>query len=69
MEPLAARMLAEDASLAEEFRRRLATDPVFRGSPRARLDFFYRRTPYWDSRYLIYPVARTGTATRPRQGR
>ena len=25
----------------------------------ARLDFFYRRHPSWDERYMLYPIYRT----------
>ncbi len=56
LEPLARRMLAEDPALAAEFERRLATDEAFRDNPRARMMFFYERTPYYDERYLLYPV-------------
>ncbi|HKO61534.1 MAG TPA: M14 family metallopeptidase, partial [Pyrinomonadaceae bacterium] len=59
LEKLAREMLAADAKLREEFRQRLATDPVFAASPRDRLLFFYHRSPYWDpSRMNLYPVGR-----------
>ena len=58
MEPLAKRMLAADPDLEEEFIERLRRDAEFAGSPRARLMFFYERTPYFDERYRVYPVAR-----------
>jgi hypothetical protein len=58
MEPLARRMLAEDPELAAEFRRRLSEDRAFAGSPDERLEWFYRRTPYFDERFELYPVAR-----------
>ncbi len=58
MEPLAERMLAEDEELAAEFRRKLLTDAEFAADPRARLQWFYRRTPYWDARWALYPVGR-----------
>jgi hypothetical protein len=61
VEPLARKMLAADPELRREFRRRLATDDAFQGSPRERLDFFYRRTRYYDDRYLLYPIAREVT--------
>ncbi len=61
VEPLARKMLAADPELRREFRQRLAADNEFRGSPRERLDFFYRRTRYYDDRYLLYPVAREVT--------
>jgi hypothetical protein len=58
MEPMAERMLAEDPKLAEEFREKLESDPDFRGDARERLQWFYRRTPWYDERALLYPVAR-----------
>lgn len=58
MEPMAQRMLAEDPKLAEEFRRKVETDEVFRGSPNARLQWLYERTPFHDERAQLYPVGR-----------
>ncbi|MDA8016229.1 MAG: M14 family metallopeptidase [Thermoanaerobaculia bacterium] len=58
MEPMARRMLAEDEELRAEYEARLEDDPDFAASPRERLQFFYRRTPFYDERYRIYPVAR-----------
>ncbi len=58
MEPLAKRMLADDADLRAEFEKKLAENAAFRKDPRARLEWFYRRTPYHDERYLLYPVGR-----------
>ena len=58
MEPIARKMLAADADLRREFERRLHDDPAFAKSPRARLEFFYERSPYYDSRYNVYPIAR-----------
>jgi hypothetical protein len=58
VEAVAREMLASDPALAREFQRRLAEDPAFAASPRARLDFFYQRHPSWDDRYRVYPVYR-----------
>jgi len=58
MEPTARRMLEVDPDLRAEFERRLAEDAAFAGNPAARLRFFYERTPYFDDRYRLYPVAR-----------
>jgi hypothetical protein len=58
LEPMARRMMEEDPALAEAFRRRLAEDPDFAADPRARLEWFYRKTPYYDPRHLLYPVGR-----------
>ena len=56
--PLADRMLAADPALKAEFEARLASDPAFAANPHARLAWFYERTPFYDDRYLLYPVAR-----------
>jgi hypothetical protein len=58
MEPLAERMLAEDPELRAEYEAALAADEELRGDPRARLQWLYQRSPYWDDRYLLYPVGR-----------
>jgi hypothetical protein len=61
LEKLAREMLAKDPALKVEFERRLAGDAQFAASPRARLDFFYRRSPWWDARIGVYPVVRLTT--------
>jgi hypothetical protein len=58
MEPMAERMMAEDPKLREEFTKKLAEDKDFAASPQKRLDFFYERTPFYDERWRLYPVAR-----------
>ncbi|HEX6176866.1 MAG TPA: M14 family metallopeptidase, partial [Thermoanaerobaculia bacterium] len=57
-EPLAEGMLERDPKLREEFQQKLASDADFRASATERLRFFYERTPFWDERWLLYPVAR-----------
>lgn len=56
--PLADRMLAADPALKAEFEAKLAAEPDFAADPHARLAWFYERTPFYDDRYLLYPVAR-----------
>lgn len=56
--PLADRMLATDAKLRAAFEAKLAADPAFAADPQARLAWFYERTPYYDDRYLLYPIGR-----------
>lgn len=56
--PLADRMLAADPALKAEFEAKLAAEPGFAADPHARLAWFYERTPFYDDRYLLYPVAR-----------
>jgi hypothetical protein len=69
MEPYVAEQVAKemlvDPAVAEEFRRRLATDADFARNPQARLDFFYERHASFDRRFGLYPVLRIDTP-RPR---
>ncbi|MBC7880687.1 MAG: peptidase M14 [Anaerolineae bacterium] len=58
MEKMAREMLAKDPQLARDFEQKVAEDPAFAASPQARLDFFYRRTPFYDERLNIYPIGR-----------
>ena len=58
MDPMASRMLEEDPDLAKEFRALLASDPKFAADPAERLQWFYRRTPFYDDRAGLYPIAR-----------
>jgi len=61
LEKLARTMMAHDPALREEFERKLASDAKFAADPRARLEFFYRRSPWWDARIGLYPVGRLAT--------
>lgn len=54
--PLANKMMAEQPELKKAFEEKLKTDKAFAENPRARLDFFYQNTPYYDKTYLKYPV-------------
>ena len=58
VEKLAREMLAHDPKLREEYEKLLAGDPAFASNPHARLQFFYRRSPYWDQQMNLYPVGR-----------
>lgn len=58
MEPMAQKMIAEDEELRQKFEQKVASDSVFAANPRARLQFFYERTPYWDTEKDSYPVVR-----------
>ncbi len=61
LEKMARTLLDQDPQLRAEFEVALA-DPTFAASPQKRLDFFYRRSPYWDDRIGLYPV---GLVTSP----
>jgi len=54
--PLAEKMLADNPALKAEFEAKLAADPEFAKNGDARLQWFYERTPYFDDRWLLYPV-------------
>jgi hypothetical protein len=56
--PMAEQMLATDPALEAEFEKRLKDDKDFAASPLRRLQFFYERSPFYDDRYLLYPVGR-----------
>ena len=58
IEKLAREMLAKDANLKREFEEKLKADENFAKSPRARLNFFYERSPYFDKNIGLYPVGR-----------
>jgi hypothetical protein len=51
-------VLAQHPQLQEEFSRKLKEDPAFAASPPARLEFFLRRHPSWDSHSNLYPIFR-----------
>ncbi len=58
LERMAREMIHSDPQLLVDFRERVQTDSTFARSPYARLNFFYRRSPYWDTSIGLYPVAR-----------
>ncbi len=58
MQPMAERMLAEDAGLKAEFEQKIKTDSTFAQSSREKLHWLYQRTPFFDAQWQWYPVAR-----------
>ena len=58
VEKLAREMMAKDPKLREEFEQHLAADKQFAADPKARLGFFYQRSPWWDRELGLYPVGR-----------
>ncbi len=56
--PLADRMLGDDPALKTEFEAKLEAEPEFAANARARLNWFYERTPFHDDRFRLYPIAR-----------
>lgn len=55
MEPIARRMLDQSAELRAQYEE-LLNNPEFANSPQNRLEFFYRRSPYFDSKFGIHPI-------------
>ena len=63
LEKLARDMLARDPALKTEFEARLKDDPAFVKNPEARLEFFYRRSPWYTQQNVgLYPVVRLDAA-------
>jgi len=63
LEKLARDMLARDPALKADFQARLKDDPAFAKSAEARLEFFYRRSPWYTQQNVgVYPVVRLDTA-------
>ncbi|AQS40526.1 Zinc carboxypeptidase [Shewanella psychrophila] len=57
VEPLATQMLKDDPKLQLAFDKALK-DEEFAADPKARLRWFYKRSPYYDDQYQKYPVLR-----------
>ena len=51
-------MLQRDPELRRTYDERVKNDEAFANDPRARLQWLYERTPYFDSRWRLYPVGR-----------
>jgi hypothetical protein len=64
MEPVARRMLEADPALKAAFEERMK-DPAFAGDRRARMAFFYERSPYFDVRKDKYPIVRLSPTQMP----
>ncbi|NWF49473.1 MAG: M14 family metallopeptidase [Ignavibacteriaceae bacterium] len=56
MEKIAEEMLRNDVSLKNEFEEKLKSDETFRNNPYERLNFFYKKSPYWDKQLNVYPI-------------
>ncbi len=58
LEKLSREMMAADPTLREAFENKVRTDKDFASNYWARLNFFYKRSPYWDDRLNRYPIGR-----------
>ncbi len=59
MEPYAKQMIKEDPQLKSEFYKKLNDDEGFRNNAGERLDFFYKRSPFYDKVEKVYPILRS----------
>lgn len=63
LEHLARDMLAKDPTLKADFQHRLASDAAFAASPRARLEYFFERSPWYAAQAVgAYPILRLDAA-------
>ncbi len=58
MEKYAREMMNNNPLLKEDFEKKLKEDDKFRKNPYARLNFFYKRSLYFDKEFDVYPVMR-----------
>ena len=56
--PLAQQMLKQSPALKKAFHDKLANDVEFANNPQARLQWFYRQSPFYDKEHGVYPVLR-----------
>lgn len=58
MEPTMKKMLDESPELKKEFEQKKTEDLQFANDPKAIFNWFYKKTKFYDDRYLLYPVGR-----------
>ncbi|HRP91789.1 MAG: M14 family metallopeptidase [Ignavibacteriaceae bacterium] len=58
MEPYAKQMIKDDSLLRTEFYKKLNEDESFKNNSGKRLDFFYKRSPFYDKEENVYPILR-----------
>ncbi len=58
METMARQMMIDNPELKKEFELKKAAEPDFAKSQQRIINWFYSKSPYWDSRLNVYPVGR-----------
>lgn len=58
METMAREMIRKNPALKTEFEQKKASDKSFASDPDTMLNWFYSKSPYWDSNFNLYPVGR-----------
>ncbi len=56
LEPFARKMLKQNPAMALAFDKKIREDKQFANDPKARMEWLYARTPFYDNAYLKYPV-------------
>ncbi|TMP25653.1 peptidase M14 [Pseudoalteromonas rubra] len=56
LEPFARKMLKDNPAMALAFDKKISEDKAFADDPKARMEWLYKRTPYYDQAYLKYPI-------------
>ncbi|RXE94829.1 peptidase M14 [Pseudoalteromonas sp. PS5] len=56
LEPFARKMLKQNPAMALAFDKKIREDKKFANDSKARMEWLYARTPFYDSAYLKYPV-------------
>jgi hypothetical protein len=62
LERLAREMASKDPQLQKEFEQKIGTDVEFSRSARARLNWWYQHSPWWDQRVGAYPIGKVYVA-------
>jgi hypothetical protein len=58
MEDIARKMIENDPGLLEEFEKWKADNPDYDNNQWVQLEWFYRRSPWWDPKKDVYPVGK-----------
>jgi len=61
METMAREMIRKNPALKTEFEQKKTSDKSFASDPDIMLNWFYSKSPYWDSIFNLYPVGRVVT--------
>jgi hypothetical protein len=64
MEKYALEMYNENPKLRNEFDQKIKTDTAFANSAQARLNYFFKNSPYYDNNIGSYPVLRVEKETK-----
>ena len=56
LEPYARKMLKQNPAMALAFDKKIREDKAFANDPKARMEWLYANTPFYDQAYLKYPV-------------